>query len=471
MEAGRIAYRNAQQGTKKHILILITNSFACINIIHSGLAKKLTSEYDVHLLSTMIRSEQLLQVNSHFDLDLKLIDLDLPREPTWITYLRRFEKILFAEHFDIVTQQIKYQRKAKWTQFWVKNLLWLISHKNAAKIMLKAIRRLIIFLTSFSIKLKTLLPYHFEGVISSSPLDPRENRIVNFCRRNRMKSLAIIISWDNMTSKGVINADHDYTLVWNDFMKNEFLQFYSIFNIAGPKVIATGIPRFDCYFQDRAEYQNAETRKGLDILPGNRVILIATSALRHFPNQLEIILDVLHFAEVEGNVHVIIRCHPADPFNAYNQLTKKKSVTIWHPKNLPRAGKDQFYTWFPELNFLDSLSETLRICDVCIQFASTMKLDAAACGKRVISIAYDGNVPLPHHKSVERLYDYNHQIPLNALQLDELVKSKEQLFKALKNNLNHRDANSELSSIKPFIHFTEAKSVDYTANVIAEWLD
>lgn len=469
MEASGIASGSLQQRTKKPILILITNSYAAINIIHSGLIKKLAVKYHVYLLSTMIRSAEVNQINDQFGLDLKLVNIDLPCQPAWLAFLRKVEKAFFAECFSIVTQKIKYQSRKEWQ--WMHKMLRLINQKSFTKSILKVIRQSIIFLTSFSIKLRPLLSFHFHGVISSSPLDLRENRIVNFLRRRHVKSLAMVISWDNLTSKGVINADHDVTLVWNDFMKNEFLSFYSIFNVTEPKVIATGIPRFDCYFQKTSENQNAEARKRCNVPSGNQVILIATSALRHFPNQLEVIKDVLRFAKVEGNLHVIVRCHPADNIDAYNQLSGEEFISIWHPGNFPKSGDDRFYNWFPELDFLDSLSQTLRICDVCVQFASTMKLDAAACGKRVISIAYDGNNPLPYHQSVKRLYDYNHQVPLNALQFDEFVTSRDQLYTALKASLYKQKSQNALSVIKPFTHFTDPKSVDFTFNTIAAWLN
>ncbi|SKC18105.1 CDP-glycerol glycerophosphotransferase family protein [Dyadobacter psychrophilus] len=440
-----------------------------MNIIHSGLIRKLAQEYHVHLLSTMIRSAEIGQINGQFGLDLKLVNLNLPSEPAWLTCLRKVEKAFFAQHFDITTQKIKYQSQKEW--FWMRKVLWLISQKNFNKWVLRLIRHSIIFLTSFSIKLKPLLSYHFHGLISSSPLDSRENRIVNFLRRRNIKTLAMVISWDNLTSKGVINADHDCTLVWNDFMKKEFLCFYSIFNITKPKVIATGIPRFDCYFQTRPENKHAEARARFNVPPENQVILVATSAFRHFPNQLDVITDLLRFAKREGNLHVIIRCHPADNVGAYNQLSDEKIVTIWHPKNLPTVDNERFYNWFPELDFLDSLSQMLRICDVCVHFASTMKLDAAACGKHLISIAYDGNAPLSDHQSVKRLYDYNHQIPLNALQVDEFVTSREQLYTALKVCLSKQKSENELAAIKSFTHFTEPKSVDFTFKTIVEWLN
>ncbi|MCF2499637.1 CDP-glycerol glycerophosphotransferase family protein [Dyadobacter sp. CY357] len=460
-----------EEATKQRLLILVTNSFAAMNIIHSGLIKRLGIKYDVYIMSTMIRTAELAQINKHFNLQLKLIPADFPRESAWLCYLRKIEKALFAYHFNIVTQTIKYQNEGKWKALLIQKLLCILSLLHITKTALCTLKQVIITLSSFSIRLKPLLAYHFKGVISSSPLDLRENQVVNFLGRHHVKSLAMIISWDNLTSKGLINADHNYTLVWNDFMKNEFLHFYSIFKLKPPKVVATGIPRFDCYFQHRSEAYYERARRLFNVKSGKFIILIATSANRHFPNQLEIIEDVLQFARGENNVHVIMRCHPGDDTNAYAHIAREQFVTLWHPENLPAKNHGLFYNWFPELDFLHSLAQMLRICDVCVQFASTMKLDAAACKKPVISIAYDGKIPLPYHQSVQRLYDYAHQVPLNALQIDKVVTNRQQLYNALKTCLQDTDHQEKLAAIAPFTHFTESESVDFTAKIIAEWLD
>jgi hypothetical protein len=457
-----------QEAFKRPILILITNSFAAINVIHSGLIKELAARYNIHLLSTMIHSKELAEINKHFNISLRLVSVTLPKEGTWLCILRKVEKALFVHHFDIVTQKIKYQKLTLARRIFIKIALQLLVYLHLNEILLKLLRRFIIFVTSFSSNLKQLTQYDFHGVISSSPLDIRENRVVNFLRRHGVKSLAMVISWDNLTSKGVINADHSYTLVWNKVMASEFRLFYSIFDSNEKTVKITGIPRFDVYFKG-SEDSLVKSKTRYNVRDSAHIILIATSAAKHFPHQLEVIHDVLEFAQSHENVQVLIRCHPADDPAAYRSLAAEQSIILWHPKSII-SGDTRFYEWFPELDFLDSLAEMLLMCDVCIQFASTMKLDAAACGKPVISIGYDGSKNLSYRHSAQRLYEYAHQLPLNDLGLDKLVCNKEQLFDALTESLTTKP-NHQRAAIKPFIHFTKCESVTYTAKTIAEWLD
>lgn len=457
-----------QEADKKSILILLTNSFAAINIIHSGLIRELARHYNIYLLSTMIHDRELLLINSHYNINLKIIPVSLPREGLFLSILRKVEKALFASHFNIVTQEIKDQKLSPARRFFMKTVLHLLAVSYLSKILLLLLRKSIIYMTSFSSGLRGLLSYRLEGVISLSPLDLRENRVVNFLGRHGVKSLGMVISWDNLTSKGVMNADHSYTLVWNELMAGEFQNFYSLFSSNIPKVSAVGIPRFDNYFKAN-KCSTSSIRQRYNVHDGDYIILIATSAIKHFPNQFEVISDVLEFAKSNKKIHIIIRCHPADDPTRYESLAAEKSVTFWHSKNIT-SGNSRFYEWLPEFDFLNSLTGMLQICDVCVQFASTIKLDAAACGKPVISIAYDGSDAVPYAHQVKRLYEYAHQLPLNRLQVDRLVTSKQQLFEALTDSLAGTDPNVQIAAIKPFVHFTTDDSVKCTVKTIAEWL-
>jgi hypothetical protein len=112
----------------------------------------------------------------------------------------------------------------------------------------------------------------------------------------------------------------------------------------------------------------------------------------------------------------------------------------------------------------------IKISDVCVQVASTIRLDAAACDKPVISIAYDGPRLLPYSQSVKRLYDYSHQVPLNRLKMDQMVYNKSQLFASLDKTLNGNCHTDYKSLARPFIHYSEPKSVDSVIQNVQAWL-
>ncbi|NIJ55337.1 CDP-glycerol glycerophosphotransferase family protein [Dyadobacter arcticus] len=458
--------------SKKSILILITNSFAAINVIHSGLLKKLADKYAVSLISTLIGQHEILQINEYFKINVKLLNIRVQDETRIIKCLRKVEKLLFCIAYDIKTQEIKISKQPVLVRALIRFLKFFAFTRSATLLGLIPLRKFIILFSSRLSSPKSLRSYHFDGVVSSSPLDIRENSIVNFLKRQNIKALGMIISWDNLTSKGIINARHDYLLVWNQLMANEFIRFYSVFKLK-EKICITGIPRFDLHFRDGHQMEVEQLfRNQFAISPSDKVIFFATSAAKHFVNQKLIFNHLQEYLQLRENIILIVRCHPADNFELYKPYLHEGKVRIWHVENPVTDASRMFMEWLPPLDYLDSLSRMLKNCNVCVQVASTIRLDAAACDKPVISIAYDGDQILPWSHSVRRLYDYSHQVPVNQLAVDDVAFCKNDLFDSLDKILHENYIKPDLrKAIKSILYTTKPDAVEFSMKYIGEWLD
>ena len=447
---------------KKRILLLITNNYAAINMIHSGLIKPLAEEFDVHILSNIIDSSGLEEINRHFGISTFMVNAPIPSESRFVKYLRRLGKLLFFHFFNIETQIIKDKQNTYFYSFFVRSILRFLNLLGLNKDLLLFLRKRIILKTQKNDIAEYLLPYQFSGIISSSPIDIRENTIVNTLQGSGISSLAVVISWDNLSSKGVINANHDYVLVWNQFMADEYRRFYGIFPTVKSKIAVTGIPRFDIYFQQN-QCSVSGFREKYKIPSNHRIILFATSASVHFPNQADIVQHLADYISNYEHITLIVRCHAGDNFEKYKKFESETSIKIWHPENI----------WISDLDILQNLAEMIKNCDVCLQVASTIRLEAAACGKPVISISYDGNASLPFSRSVRRLYEYSHQLPLNKLHIDQMVFSMKEMFTALDQMLNCPNASSfcRMEKIKKFTHYTSPDAVFSTMASIRKWLN
>jgi hypothetical protein len=456
---------------KKPVLLLITNSFAAINVIHSGLIKEMDRKYEVHILSSLLGKAEIAVINKHFNISIRLIDIPFPTENQLVTLLRKIQKAIFFYYFNIETYKIKSSGKNRIGTFIIYQIFLILEILKLNKSFLILLRKLIINLSACTPVLNKLQQFQFCGVFSSSPLDINENRIVNFCSKNKIPSVAMIISWDNLTSKGIINANHNCVLVWNQFMADEYRKFYSIFGLNESEICITGIPRFDVYFKKPlAECQETGFRKKFGIKSSDKIILFATSSCTLFPHQIAVLQDIIAYIQENENATLIVRCHPADNHQLYQQFSQEKNLRIWLPDDSIASIGLKPREWMPHMNFLNSLAEMIRHCDVCINVASTMRLDAAACNKPIISIAYDGTRKLPYSESVRRLYDYSHQIPLNQLKMDKVVMNKPELFEALDTILIKNSKCNNLSKVEPFIFHKEPKSVHTAMSAIEKCL-
>ena len=456
---------------KKRLLLIITNRYAATNVIHSGLIKCLAEEYEVYLISDLLGQTEIQEINRHFNVTTYKIDIKIPVESRSIKLLRLLEKALFYHFFNIETQKFKIAERGIWFRLFLQVTLGFTEFLGLSKILLRFLRAEILRRTGNDPLLNPLLAYNFSGVLSSSPLDIRENSIVNFLKKNNVTALAMIISWDNLTSKGVINANHDHVLVWNEIMKNEYSRFYAIFNVSNQNIYPTGIPRFDLYFKDiEGNRSKAEFYKRFQIAGNAKIILFATSSITHFPNQTDIVKHLLEYSSQNQNTKIIIRCHPSDNSERYRQFENHPDLSIYPLADLENAGFH--FSQIPGLDTLYDLYEMLKYCHVCVNIASTIRLEAAVCNKPGISIAYDGDLKVPFHKSVRRFYAYAHQIPLNAIEIDKLVFSKKELFNALHEALQDSSGTTYdyARGINKFVHHSGPFAVSTTVKQIRQWL-
>ena len=456
---------------EKRILLLITNRYAATNVIHSGLIKPLAELYEVYIISNLIYQKEINEISEHFNIKLYRIDIPIPKENKLVRILRQLEKAIFFYFFQIETQKIKEKQKGFWYHFTIISLLKFLDIFRLNTLVLKYLRKLIIRLTENGDTLKILDHYNFDGVISSSPLDIRENTIVNYMKKRNIPSLAMIISWDNLTSKGIINADHDYVLVWNELMANEYNRFYSIFNSQNTHICITGIPRFDIYFRNLPDhYSELNFREKYQVAASDKVILFTTSAVTHFPNQTDIVQHLLEYTSQQSNIKIIVRCHAGDHDALYRKFLHEPNLRIWYPDHSQNKANSMK---MPDLEILYSLAEMLMYCDVCLNVASTIRLEAAACNKPAISIAYDGNLNPEFHYSVRRFYAYSHQIPLNDQEIDKMVFSKSELFGSLDELLYSPPAHSinHTEKIKSFTFHSGPYGVSTSMNYIRQWLN
>ncbi|GGN10563.1 hypothetical protein GCM10010967_53040 [Dyadobacter beijingensis] len=292
----------------------------------------------------------------------------------------------------------------------------------------------------------------------------RENRIVNALKTRGTRCIAMIISWDNLTSKGIINAAPDLVLVWNKLMADEYEQLYSLFGNVGA-LRMTGVPRFGIYAKPPDPLKVAVFRGKLGIVPRACVILFSTGAVKHHVCQDYVIEDLLEYARTRPEVVIMVRCHPGDEPGKYERFSGYKNLRF-----LPsfRQCKEDI----PPSDFLETLQIQLAASQVCIQIASTMLLDAAACDKPVISIAYDAHPQVPYRASVRRFYDYAHYQPLRLLLKENIVHDRTALFAKLDALAeNGWQAPKWQSVLKTVMNLSTPEPARTTAQCIQEWLD
>lgn len=389
------------------VLFSITNGWGIRNFVHTGLFDAVSRFADIGVAASkdLLPFFQDMQERGRI-----VLSVELPsREPLLWQRVRQAKKAILQGKHGISTAKIKYYNKAGGPVGKIcRVVLWSLLRMLAARWQIAALELLE---RRFAISYLLQLPMNPSVMVNCSPFDFRDNLLQRSLHGKGVSTIAIIPSWDNPSTKGCIPTDTDRVLVWGSSQKRELMSLYPAID---PSLIRiSGIPQFDSYYRDLPEeLTRVPFLKRLHIAGDRKVILYATCSERLFPTEPEVVEDVVRAlvrSRFGNDAHLLIRCHPADRAERYAHLCSTGKVTIF-PSSV-RSAKT-LYTWVPPEDEVDVLAATLMHCEVCVNTASTMTLDAFACEKPVVNVAYDGKHERPYIRSVRRFYDYQHYRPI-----------------------------------------------------------
>jgi len=303
-------------------------------------------------------------------------------------------------------------------------------------------------------------------LISTYPGNYYEGKILYNARKLGINTVIHLLSWDNITCKGIFPSLADFYIAWGPIMQKELQEYY---NVSSSNINMTGVPHFDLHFKDlESERHNLDY---LDIDKSRKLIFQGLSSPRFAPKEIEIAETIAQNIESEKfgpNVQFVIRPHPQNVQGHMSDKTwlprlkalESEKVKIFWPKvvksNLP---------WSTEIDDLIMLSILLKQADVTLNSGSTLSIDALACKSPVILTSFDGENQLPFWKSARRLIEYTH---LKKLTNQGGISVAEN-YDTLANLINRYLENPEYlikERQTTYINEVEGEGGNYTENVV-----
>lgn len=218
-------------------------------------------------------------------------------------------------------------------------------------------------------------------------------------KHNDIRSCVVVQSWDRTSNKGYPTIHSDYTLVWNDIMKQE-----SIIQLefAPEKVIVTGSPLWDTHFHKMTTAPDQNWRKNLGIDAASKVLFFSCGGFGSHPANMEVIPHIFDLARRQPfghHVHVVFRMYPQylspitksgagkekkDEIEALlAQYKDDKDISILYPE-VKFDGKN----FMPSEADHDYMTECLRQCDISISQVSSQMIEACLFDKPAINIEF-----------------------------------------------------------------------------------
>jgi hypothetical protein len=182
-----------------------------------------------------------------------------------------------------------------------------------------------------------------------------------------------VASWDNLTGKGLIRVVPDRVLVWNDVQVEEAV---SMHGIPRERVVTTGAPKFDEWFERRPSSDRAAFLERVGLADGPYVLYACSSAFIA-PDEVAFVERWLGaLRERVGGVGVLVRPHPqnAGQWDGAD-LSRFGNVAVWPPGGAqPDAGDAR-------AGFFDSLWHSAAVVGI----NTSALIEAAILGKSVLT--------------------------------------------------------------------------------------
>lgn len=311
--------------------------------------------------------------------------------------------------------------------------------------------------------------YRPQAVFITSVNDYIDSGVTKSARRFGFPSVGMAKSWDNI-SKALFNAKTDYLLVWSPFMKYQAIKYQGY---RRHEIFVSGVPQFDIYHQTQYLLSREEFCASLGLDPNKKIILYGSIGGGPFidmeADYPEMIQHWINEGKLSG-VQLLVRPHVGyrGEVEKFARLEKYPNIVV---DKTDKRNYNLADYWDVSFNHLAHLYNTFYHCDVCVNIASTLTLDATACGKQVINIKFDRNPNVDFNHSARRLHRTDYVTGLMDLGATWVVESHEEFLAALKSILEHGARKDTKRLIDYFLYKNDGKATERIVSGLLSIMD
>ncbi len=306
--------------------------------------------------------------------------------------------------------------------------------------------------------------YKPEKVFSTDIQSELDISLVHEAKKRGVKNIAMVRSWDNLTSKGLIRVVPEKLLVWNEIIKTEAKKYHYI---KEPIIFVVGIVHYDLY-KTYPQKSREEFIKELGGEVSKKIALVVPIGDRYLKENtvdrdiVKILTEIL-----PTDFQILVRLPPGDFVreleNKENKFERTKvlfdrATTNFENIKMTEIGKEDDI----------HLADTLRNVDLVISGPSTMAIDSVIFDKPTILFGFDGFKERSYLESIRRYYDYDNFVPVvksGGVRLaNSLEEFKELVSSAIGDPSKDHDSRMRLVELEASVFY--GKSLERLVNVL-----
>lgn len=240
------------------------------------------------------------------------------------------------------------------------------------------------------------------ALLTTGPFQFEQPAIVAAARQLNIPTLALIPSWDNVSTKNRLVFKYDGYLVWSEWTRRELHEFYP--QSRQVPIYVVGAPQFDVFFQERFR-QSREVFCRSQGLKADRPIIVHAIGSPNFLHEHHAALEMARrvAAGELGDVQLLVRPHPIHDraefgglFRAFGpNVVVQQTADAHTPLEARAQDQGQIVEWV----------NTFRHADVVVNLSSTVAVDAAIFDRPVVNLDFD---PEPGQPNQALVKDVNH---------------------------------------------------------------
>jgi hypothetical protein len=458
----------------KTIFLPIYNGIRAKNFFYTDTYRDLVKDRDIRLVIAIPSSKSGYYRKVFNEPNVIFEPLDITSEP-W------FGRLLAEMGFNMLNtktirfkQKLEYWRYKKWTRFMAKRAIhYLLGPFTFLRGVVRCMDRLVGVHPGVSALLDKYKP---DLVLAPDIVFPLDRIFLRAAKRKGYFVVGMTRSWDNLTSKGVIQILPDVLILHTSRMKKQAVE---LVGMPEQRIAVTGPPDYDKYFQPLATSRGEFCRK-LGI-PLERKIVLFAPFYDEYTGSALIMLNILLGAVKNGrlptDLHFLVRYRPATPemssteIEASGNVTFTKPCEFYFPVNANVQAPTRDWEFSPDDNEL--MINSIAYSDIVITTYSTLAIDAAARDKPTIGVRFDADPKTPLKSRVTAIHDaHDHYGELEAAGGVRLVWSGDELIEAVKTYLEHPEYEraGRAKITKEQIEFCDGKNGSRAASVIQRFL-
>jgi len=308
-------------------------------------------------------------------------------------------------------------------------------------------------------------------LVGSSPgLIFSEVPLLRTAVRRRVRTILVDPSWDNFTNKLIPVRRADRLVVWNDIMKQQAIELHGY---EPGQVRVSGPPHWDRYFRPGPVISRDAFFERIGADRSRRLITLMTTGKTlydHYPRVVRVLMQAIDAGRF-GDAQLLVRLHPRDDLDRYDQFRGTRRLIIEKPfKKTVKSGDGLDVDITAENQ--QRLADTLRHSDVIVTVASKIAIEASIFDTPVVDVSFDGETPVGFERSARRYYRFTHYANITSAGAAPVADTPEALVDHVARYLDDRslDRSGRQRVVREQCQFTDGKSSERIAQFVVEEL-